>query len=390
MLTLQEQSLDGKRVIIRVDFNVPVAAGKVTNTARIEAVLPTIEYVLAQRASVILLSHFGRPTEGEPDPQYSLAPVVAVLAQMLGRDVQFATDYSASIAAAPGTVTLMENVRFQVGESADDPALAQRLAALGDIFVMDAFASAHRAHASTHGIVQFIPLAVAGLLLQKEMQALQQAMQHPEKPVVAIVGGAKVSTKLAVLGSFIKIADQIVVGGGIANTFLAACGHPVGRSLYEPDLLPQAQAILQQAAAADVTIILPTDVVVATEFSASAEATIKPLAAVAEDEMILDIGPDAAAHLSQTMQSAKTIIWNGPVGVFEFPAFAAGTKALAQAIAQSPAFSLAGGGDTLAAIDTFDVASAISYISTGGGAFLEFIEGKTLPGIAALTDFATR
>ena len=384
MQKIQDIPLHGLRVIIRVDFNVPLINGEVSNSQRIVAALPTIEYALAQGAAVILLSHLGRPQEGQIDPNTSLAPVTAVLADKLNRHVTYCAHWRDGIAISSGEVVLCENVRFNRGEKANDDLLAQALAQLGDVFVMDAFASAHRAHASTVGIAQFSKTRCAGLLLQKEIAALQQAMQQPASPVVAVVGGAKVSTKLSVLSALLEKTDQLILGGGIANTFLAAEGFEVGKSLIEPDLIEQANAIAAKAAARGVSIPLPTDVVVATEFSATAQAEIKAVANIADDDMILDIGPKTRQMYHGLLQQAGTIIWNGPVGVFEFAPFAAGTKSLAEAIATSEAFSLAGGGDTIAAIDTFDVAAKISYISTGGGAFLEYIEGSLLPGVVVL------
>jgi len=381
---LTDLNLQNKRVLIREDFNVPLQNGKITSDARIRAALPTIKYALNAGASVILLSHLGRPTEGTPCAEYSLAPVAGCLAELLNKPVQFVADWSQGISLAPGEVALCENVRFLPGEKSNDPTLAKKLAALGDVFVMDAFATAHRAEASTVGVAQYAPEACAGLLLSAELTALEQALQNPTRPMIAIIGGSKVSTKLTVLTTLLNKVNQLIVGGGIANTFLAAKGYAVGKSLYEPDLVTQAQQLLMVAQQNNTEILLPLDVVVATEFSATAKATIKKVSDVTENEMILDIGPQTAQLYAAALQKAGTILWNGPVGVFEFASFAAGTKALALAIAESPAFSIAGGGDTLAAIEQFAIADKISYISTGGGAFLEFVEGKELPAVKVL------
>ena len=358
---MSEVNLTGKRVLIREDLNVPLKDGAVSSDARIRAALPTIKKALAAGAQVILMSHLGRPVEGEFDAAYSLAPVADHLAGLLDKNVS------------------LENVRFNIGEKADDEALAKEYAALCDIFVMDAFGTAHRAQASTHGVAQHAPVACAGPLLAGELSALELALSNPARPMVAIVGGSKVSTKLRVLETLADKVDQLVVGGGIANTFLAAAGLPVGNSLCEHDLLPAAQALM-----AKTSIPLPADVVTGKEFSESAEATLKNADAVESDDMIFDIGPQAAADIAEILMKAGTILWNGPVGVFEFDQFAGGTKALSKAIADSDAYSLAGGGDTLAAIDKFGITDKISYISTGGGAFLEYVEGKTLPAVAML------
>ncbi|WP_369602934.1 phosphoglycerate kinase [Hahella sp. SMD15-11] len=378
--TIKDVDLKGKRVLIREDLNVPVKDGKVTSDARIQAALPTIRYAMEQGARVMVMSHLGRPEEGQFDPAASLKPVAEYLSGLLGRPVPLIADYlDKAPEVAEGDVVLLENVRFNKGEKKDDEALAERYARLCDVFVMDAFGTAHRAQASTHGVILKAPVAVAGPLLAAELDALGKALEHPERPMVAIVAGSKVSTKLDVLNALADKCDQLIVGGGIANTFLAAAGQPVGKSLCEHDLIDTAKAIAQK-----VSVPLPVDVVVAPEFSENAPATVKPVGKVADDDMILDIGPETARVLSQLLKSARTILWNGPVGVFEFDQFGKGTEALARAIAESDAFSIAGGGDTLAAIDKYGVKDKISYISTGGGAFLEFVEGKTLPAVAAL------
>jgi len=381
---MQDVDLAGRRVLIREDLNVPVAAGKVTTDARIRAALPTLQLALERGARVLVMSHLGRPKEGAPDPALSLAPVAARLSELLGRPVRLVTDWLDGVEAAPGEVVLLENVRFNKGEKKDDESLARKMAALCDVFVMDAFGTAHRAEASTHGVALFASVACAGPLLAGELDALGKALHKPARPLVAVVGGSKVSTKLAVLESLIDKVDHLLVGGGIANTFLAASGLPVGKSLHEPDMLDVARGLLKRAEARGIGLPLPTDVVVAHTFAADATATIKQTSAVSADEMILDIGPQSAAAVAGIVQKAGTVIWNGPLGVFEFDQFGDGTRVLAQAIAKSPAFSIAGGGDTLAAIEKYGVESDISYISTGGGAFLEFVEGKTLPAVAAL------
>jgi phosphoglycerate kinase len=381
---MQDVELTGKRVLIREDLNVPVAEGRVTSDARIRAALPTIRLALDRGARVLVMSHLGRPKEGAPDPALSLAPVAACLSGLLARPVRLASDWLAGVEAAAGEIVLLENVRFNKGERKDDEALARKMAALCDVFVMDAFGTAHRAEASTHGVALFAPVACAGPLLAAELDALGKALHEPKRPLVAVVGGSKVSTKLAVLESLIDRVDHLVVGGGIANTFLAATGLPVGKSLHEPNMLDVARGLFERARARGVGLPLPTDVVVAREFAAGATATIKPASAVSADEMILDIGPRSAAAVAGIVHKAGTVIWNGPLGVFEFDRFGDGTRVLAEAIAKSPAFSIAGGGDTLAAIEKYGVESDISYISTGGGAFLEFVEGKTLPAVAAL------
>ncbi|OUE37254.1 phosphoglycerate kinase [Billgrantia desiderata SP1] len=384
VLKMTDLDLRGKRVLIREDLNVPVKHGKVTSDARLRASLPTIQAATQAGAKVMLMSHLGRPTEGEPAAEFSLAPVAERLGELLGRPVRLVEDYlDTAQDLAEGEVVLLENVRFNVGEKKDDETLAQQYAALCDIYVMDAFGTAHRAQASTHGVARFAPQACAGPLLAAELDALEKALATPKRPMVAIVGGSKVSTKLEVLNALSDKCDQLIVGGGIANTFIAAAGHNVGKSLYEADLVAQAKALM-----AKVEIPLPTDVVVATEFSDSAEAVVKPVDQVSDDEMILDIGPDTAGRLAGLLKDAGTILWNGPVGVFEIDQFGKGTEALSRAIAESNGFSIAGGGDTLAAIDKYDIAQQVSYISTGGGAFLEYVEGKVLPAVKALEDAA--
>ena len=379
VIKMTDLDLANKRVLIREDLNVPVKDGKVTSDARIRAALPTLKLALEAGAKVIVMSHLGRPTEGEYEEQYSMQPVADHLAGLLGQDVPLVKDWLDGVEVEAGQLVLVENVRFNKGEKKDDEALSKQMAELCDIYVMDAFGTAHRAQASTHGVGKFAPVACAGPLLAAELEALEKALAKPARPMAAIVGGSKVSTKLTVLESLSDKVDQLIVGGGIANTFLAAAGFPVGKSLYEEDLIPQAKALMEK-----VNIPLPEDVVVATEFSADAEATVKDAKDVAADDMILDIGPKAAAKLAGPLESAQTIIWNGPVGVFEFDQFGEGTKALSMAIANSEGFSIAGGGDTLAAVDKYDIAEKVSYISTGGGAFLEFVEGKVLPAVAML------
>ena len=381
---MEELDLAGKRVLIREDLNVPVKDGAVSSDTRIRAAIPTIQKAVAAGARVILMSHLGRPTEGEYDARYSLRPVADHLADMLGQSVTLVEDWRGGVELNDGEVALLENVRFNPGEKVDSEELAKAYASLCEIFVMDAFGTAHRAQASTHGVAKFAPVACAGPLLSAELDALEKALAEPARPMVAIVGGAKVSTKLEVLETLSEKVDQLIVGGGIANTFLAAAGHPVGKSLCEHELLEDARRI-----AASTSIPLPTDVVTAAEFSEDAAATTKSVSEVTDDDMILDVGPDSAAAIAQVLKDAGTILWNGPVGVFEFESFAGGTEALSRAIAESDAFSLAGGGDTLAAIDKFSIADKVSYISTGGGAFLEYVEGKTLPAVAMLQQRAT-
>jgi phosphoglycerate kinase len=383
-LRMADLDLKGKRVLIREDLNVPVQNGIVTSDARIRAALPTVRLALEKGARVVLLSHLGRPEEGKFDPEFSLAPVAAKLSELLGKPVPLVADWLGGVSVAAGSVVLCENVRFNKGEKKDGEALSRQMAALCDVFVMDAFGTAHRAEASTHGVAKFAPLACAGPLLVAELEALERALAKPARPLVAIVAGSKVSTKLTILESLLSKVDKLIVGGGIANTFLAATGVKVGKSLYEKDMLEIASKLLQQARARGAEIPLPVDVVVAREFAATAHADVRPVDQVGDDEMILDIGPDTAEQFGELLKSAGTIIWNGPVGVFEFDQFGEGTQAIAQAIARSKAFSLAGGGDTLAAIEKYGVEDGISYISTGGGAFLEFVEGKTLPAVAVL------
>ncbi len=377
--SLRSVELAGKRVLIRADLNVPIDAGQVISDARIVASLASIEYALAANASVVVMSHLGRPEEGRFDPEASLAPVALRLAHLLGKPVRLLSQINQCRTVGAGEVALLENIRFFDGEKGNHNALASALAQQCDVFVMDAFGTAHRAQASTHGVAKMAPVACAGLLLEAELAALGQAMATPASPMVAIVGGSKVSTKLQVLDALATIADQIIVGGGIANTFIAAAGFNVGQSLYEADLLETARAI-----AAKVAIPMPVDVMVAKQLDAAAVAVVKPIDAVADDEMILDIGPQTARMFAARLQDAQTILWNGPVGVFEFDQFGEGTRVLAEAIASSEGFSIAGGGDTLAAIDKYDVREGISYISTGGGAFLEFVEGKELPAVSVL------
>jgi len=377
--SLRSVELAGKSVLIRADLNVPIDAGQVISDARIVASLASIEYALAANASVVVMSHLGRPEEGRFDPEASLAPVALRLAHLLGKPVRLLSQINQCRTVGAGEVALLENIRFFDGEKGNHNALASALAQQCDVFVMDAFGTAHRAQASTHGVAKMAPVACAGLLLEAELAALGQAMATPASPMVAIVGGSKVSTKLQVLDALATIADQIIVGGGIANTFIAAAGFNVGQSLYEADLLETARAI-----AAKVAIPMPVDVMVAKQFDAAAVAVVKPIDAVADDDMILDIGPQTARMFAARLQDAQTILWNGPVGVFEFDQFGEGTRVLAEAIASSEGFSIAGGGDTLAAIDKYDVREGISYISTGGGAFLEFVEGKELPAVSVL------
>ncbi|MDJ0907747.1 MAG: phosphoglycerate kinase [Woeseiaceae bacterium] len=383
IIRMSDVELSGKRVLIREDLNVPVADGVVTSDARIRAALPGIEAAIEANAAVMLMSHLGRPTEGEPEDKFSLEPVANRLGELLGRDVPLIKDWIDGVEVAPGDVVLCENVRFLKGEKACDDDLSRRMAALCDVFVMDAFGTAHRAQASTYGVAEYAPIACAGPLLAGELDALARALDNPARPFVAIVGGSKVSTKLSVLDTLAGIVDTLIVGGGIANTLIAAAGHPVGKSLHEADMLDAARA-LAAGGEGRADIPVPTDVVVADEFSADANAATKTVDAVGDGEMILDIGPETAASFAELLKNAGTIIWNGPVGVFEFDRFGAGTEALGEAIAASPAFSVAGGGDTLAAIDKYGVREKISYISTGGGAFLEFVEGKKLPAVAIL------
>ena len=384
ILRMADLDLAGKRVLIREDLNVPVKDGRITSEQRISAALPTMKLALEKGAAVMVMSHLGRPKEGSWRAEDSLAPVAARLGELLGREVPLVKDWVDGVDVQPGQLVLLENCRMNVGEKADDEALAKKYAALCDVFVMDAFGTAHRAQASTHGVIRFAPVACGGPLLMAELDALAKALHAPARPLVAIVAGSKVSTKLELLSNLVSKVDQLIVGGGIANTFIAAVGHPVGKSLCEADLLETARKIMADAKARGAEIPVPTDVVVAPAFAADAPATVKKVAEVGADDMILDIGPETAAAYAAMIRKAGSVIWNGPVGVFEFDAFGKGTEALARAIADSPAFSIAGGGDTLAAVDKYGVEAGISYISTGGGAFLEFCEGKELPAVTAL------
>jgi phosphoglycerate kinase len=384
---MTDLDLAGKRLLIRQDLNVPIKDGKVSSDKRIRASLPTIEHCIKAGARVMLMSHLGRPTEGEPAAEFSLQPVADHLSTLLGKEVRLVTDYlENSPELADGDVVLLENCRFNVGEKKNDDALAKQYASLCDIYVMDAFGTAHRAQASTYGAGVYAPVACAGPLLAGELDALGKALDGPARPMAAIVGGSKVSTKLTVLDSLSSVVDQLIPGGGIANTFIAACGFNVGKSLYEADLIPEAKRLMEAAKAKGGEIPVPTDVVCGKEFSETAEAVVKKVEDVEDDDMIFDIGPDTAARFAAMMQEAGTIVWNGPVGVFEFDQFGEGTKTLGLAIAESNGFSIAGGGDTLAAVDKYNISEKISYISTGGGAFLEFLEGKKLPAVAMLED----
>ncbi|MBN4960313.1 phosphoglycerate kinase [Stenotrophomonas maltophilia] len=384
IVRMTDLDLSGKRVLIRQDLNVPIENGRITSEQRITASLPTLKRALEQGAAVMVTSHLGRPKEGVWSEADSLAPVAQRLSELLGRDVPLVRDWVDGVDVQPGQLVLLENCRMNVGEGKDDEALSKKYAALCDVFVMDAFGTAHRAQASTHGVIRFAPVAAGGPLLMAELDALAQALDAPAKPLLAIVAGSKVSTKLELLANLVGKVDQLIVGGGIANTFIAAAGYNVGKSLYEPDLLDTAKEIVADAKARGADIPLPVDVVTAKQFLPDAAAEVKAVDAVAEDDLILDIGPQTAAQYAQLIEKAGTVVWNGPVGVFEFESFSKGTEALARAIASSKAFSIAGGGDTLAAVDKFDIAGDVSYISTGGGAFLEFLEGKTLPAVAAL------
>ena len=384
IIRMTDLDLSGKRVLIRQDLNVPIENGSITSEQRITASLPTLKRALEQGAAVMVTSHLGRPKEGIWSEENSLQPVAARLSALLGRDVPLVRDWVDGVDVKPGQIVLLENCRMNIGEGKDDEALAKKYAALCDVFVMDAFGTAHRAQASTHGVIRFAPIAAGGPLLMAELDALAKALKEPAKPLLAIVAGSKVSTKLELLANLVDRVDQLIVGGGIANTFIAAAGHAVGKSLYEPDLLETAKKIVADAKARGADIPLPVDVVVAKQFLPDAAAEVKAVDAVAEDDLILDIGPQTAEQYAALIRQAGTVVWNGPVGVFEFEAFSKGTAALAKAIAASPAFSIAGGGDTLAAVDKFAIADEVSYISTGGGAFLEFLEGKTLPAVAAL------
>lgn len=383
VIKMTDLDLSGKRVLIRADLNVPIKDGKVTSDARIKASLPTIELALKQGAKVMVTSHLGRPTEGEYNEEFSLLPVVEYLKSAIKSPVRLVKDYLNGVDVEAGELVVLENVRFNKGEKKDDETLSRQYAALCDVYVMDAFGTAHRAQASTHGVGQYAPVACAGPLLSGELEALNKALSNPARPMVAVVGGSKVSTKLTVLESLSKIADQLVVGGGIANTFVAAQGYNVGKSLYEADLVSEAKKLMELT-----HIPVMTDARVATEFSETAEATMKSVKEIQDNEQILDLGDQSAEALAEILRNAKTILWNGPVGVFEFPNFRKGTEIVARAIADSDAFSIAGGGDTLAAIDLFGIADKISYISTGGGAFLEFVEGKKLPAVTMLEERA--
>ena len=386
MKTLDQVELKEQRVLIRSDLNVPIQDGKVTSDARITASLPTMRQALDAGAAVMVMSHLGRPTEGEPDAQHSLKPVAERLTELLGQPVELVSDWIDGVEVRPGQLVLLENVRFLEGEKANDEKLAKKMAALCDVFVMDAFATAHRAQASTEGVIRQAKVACAGPLLAAEVQALDKALANPKRPLVAIVGGAKVSGKLKVLEALIDKVDQLIVGGGIANTFLAAAGYRIGKSLHEPDLVDTAKELIKQAEAKGATIPLPTDVLTAERFHQEAHASLRDVNRIHPDEMILDIGPESAGHLAGIVRQAGTVIWNGPLGVFEFEAFHSGTRAIAHAVAACQGFTLAGGGDTIAAIEKFKVADRIDYISTAGGAFLEYVEGKELPALAALRD----
>jgi len=384
IVRMTDLDLSGKRVLIRQDLNVPIEDGRITSEQRITASLPTLKAALEQGAAVMVTSHLGRPKEGSWSQENSLEPVAKRLSELLHVPVPLVRDWVDGVQVEPGQIVLLENCRMNVGEGKDDQALAKKYAALCDVFVMDAFGTAHRAQASTHGVIQFAPVAAGGPLLMAELDALDKALAAPARPLLAIVAGSKVSTKLELLSSLVGKVDQLIVGGGIANTFISAAGYSVGKSLCEPDLLDTARKIVADAKARGAEIPLPTDVVVAKQFLPDAAATVKQVDAVDADDLILDIGPDAAAAYGELIAKAGTVVWNGPVGVFEFDAFGKGTETLARAIAASPAFSIAGGGDTLAAVDKYGIADEVSYISTGGGAFLEFLEGKTLPAVAAL------
>ena len=384
-IKLTDLDLAGKRVLIRADLNVPVKDGKVTSDARITASMPTIEYAMKAGASVMVMSHRGRPEEGKADEENSLAPIAATMSEKLGKEVTLVKDYlDGGFDVAAGECVLLENVRFNAGEKKDNEDLAKKYAALCDVFVMDAFGTAHRAQASTHGVGVHAPTACAGLLLSNELDSLAKALAEPARPMVAIVGGSKVSTKLTVLEALSEKVDQLVVGGGIANTFLAAKGYNVGKSLYEADLVDTAKALIEKMEARGASIPIATDVVCAKEFAETAEATLKAAGDVEDDDMIFDVGPDSAKVLADIIAKAGTVVWNGPVGVFEFDQFGEGTKTVSMAIANGAGFSLAGGGDTIAAIQKYDIFDKVSYISTAGGAFLEYLEGKTLPAVAML------
>jgi phosphoglycerate kinase len=384
VIRMNDLDLRNKRVLIREDLNVPIENGRITSTQRLDAALPTIKAARDAGARVMVLSHLGRPKEGLFDAESSLAPVAQWLGEKLGKPVRLVADYLDGVEVAEGEVVVLENCRMNVGEGKDSEELAKKYAALCDVFVMDAFGTAHRAQASTHGVIKFAPVAAAGPLLSAELDALGKALEQPAHPLLAIVAGSKVSTKLTLLDNLIGKVDQLIVGGGIANTFIAAAGHSVGNSLYEPDLIDAAKKVLSDAKRRGAAVPMPVDVVVAPEFSAHATATVKPVDQVKDGELILDIGPETAKLYAELIAKAGTVVWNGPVGVFEFDAFGKGTEVLAHAVATSKAFSIAGGGDTLAAVDKYGIADQVSYISTGGGAFLEFLEGKELPAVAAL------
>lgn len=388
LISMQDVDLQSKCVLIREDLNVPIKDGIITSDQRLRAVLPTLQKALDAGAGVIVLSHLGRPTEGKYDPKLSLQPVANYLATQLNYPVRFSTDYLQGVKAKPGELVLCENVRFNIGEKSNDPALARQLASLCDVFVMDAFGTAHRCHASTYGLAQYAPIAVAGPLLLRELETLERVLRAPEKPIIAIVGGAKVSSKLSLLKQMISRVDVLIPGGGIANTFLKASGKEIGISLYEPNLIEESKTILQLAKTTGCEIVLPTDVVVGKHFQETCPAYNKTLSHVATDDMIMDVGPETVARYTALIETAKTIIWNGPLGVFEFPQFGYGTRAVAIAIANSDAFSITGGGDTLAAIDKYDLTDQMDYISTGGGAFLQYLEGKPLPAVAILEERA--
>lgn len=390
IIKMTDLNLNDKRVLIRQDLNVPMEEGKITDDTRIRASLPTLQAAIKANARIIVLSHLGQPEEGVFDEKYSLIKVKERLSELLGKPVRLEKNWLDGVAVAPGEVVLCENVRFNKGEKKDDEVLAKKMAALCDVFVMDAFATAHRAQASTHNVAKYAPVACAGPLLVAELDALGRALENPKHPLLAIVGGAKVSTKTQLLKNLLTKVDQLIVGGGIANTFIAAAGFSVGKSLFEADFVPEAKKLLAAAKEKGAEIPIPVDVIVAKEFSKDAAATLKKVDAIAPDEMILDVGPETSKKISAIIAQANTIVWNGPIGVFEFDQFSAGTKALAEAIANSKAFSIAGGGDTLAAIEKFKIAEKLSYISTGGGAFLEFLQGDKLPAVAILEERAKK
>ncbi len=388
VLKMTDIDLSGKRVLIRQDFNVPVKHGKVTSDKRIRASLLTIKHAVDAGARVMIMSHLGRPTEGEFDPQFSLAPVAEKISELTGQKARFVKDWLDGVELADGEIAVFENVRFNRGEKKNDEGLSKKMAALCDIYVMDAFGTAHRAQASTHGVARYAPVACAGPLLTGELDALGRALDNPPRPMLAIVGGSKVSTKLPVLDSLSKVVDQLIVGGGIANTFIAAAGHKVGKSLYEEDLIDEAKRLILNARESGGDIPVPTDVVCGKALEETAEASLKRADSVEDDDMIFDVGPETSGKFADMLKKAGTIIWNGPVGVFEFDQFGEGTKSLSMAIAESPAFSIAGGGDTLAAIEKYGITDKVSYICTGGGAFLEFLEGKKLPAVEILEERA--